>query len=91
MEPNKVLEHLEELGRKLCVEIVYQRLGTDEFSSGGGLCKVKGSYKIYLDRSDPVEKHIQILAKALSSFNRDGLYVLPFVRELLEKAQGSTE
>jgi hypothetical protein len=91
MEPYKVLEHLEELGRKLCVEVVYQRLGTDEYSTEGGLCKVKGIYKVFLDPSDPVEKHIHILARALSSFNRDEVYVLPFVREILEKAQGSPE
>ena len=91
MEPYKVLEHLEELGRKLCVEIVYQRLGTDEYSTKGGLCKVKGAYKIFLDRSDPVEKRIHILARALSSFNRDDVYVLPIVREILERTQRSPE
>jgi hypothetical protein len=91
MEPYKVLEHLEGLARKLGVEVVYQRLGADEYSTGGGLCKVKGTYKVFLDRSEPIERHIQILARALSSFNRDEVYVLPFVREILEKVQWSPE
>ena len=91
MESYKVLEHLEGLAHKLGVEVVYQRLGTDEYSSEGGLCKVKGAYKVFLDRSEPIERRIQILAKALSSFNRDEVYVLPFVREILERVQRSPE
>jgi hypothetical protein len=91
MEPYKVLEHLEDLARKLSVEVVYQRLGTDEYSTGGGLCKVKGAYKVFLDQSEPIEKRIQILARALSSFNREEVYVIPFVREILESVQRSTE
>jgi hypothetical protein len=91
MEPYKVLEHLEGLAPKLGVEVVYQRFGTDEYSTGGGLCKVKGAYKVFLDPSEPIESRIRILARALSSFNRDEVYVIPFVREILERVQRSSE
>ncbi|MBW2311818.1 MAG: hypothetical protein JRF35_12225 [Deltaproteobacteria bacterium] len=91
MEPYKVLEHLEALARKLSVEVVYQKLGTDGYPAGGGLCKVKGAYKVFLDRSEPIERRIHILAGALSSFNRDEVYVLPYVREILESVQRATE
>ena len=91
MEPYKVIEHLEGLAHKLGVEVVYQKLGTDEYSGGGGLCKVKGAYKVFVDQSDPIERRIQVLARALSSFNRDDVYVLPFVREILERVQRSPE
>jgi len=91
MEPYKVLEHLEGLARKLGIEVVYQSLGTDEYTTGGGLCRVKGSYKVFLDRSEPVERKIQILARALSTFDSDEVYVLPLVREILEKSQLSPE
>lgn len=91
MEPYKVLEHLEGFAHKLGVEVVYQRLGTDEYSTVGGLCKVKGTYKVFLDRSEPIERRIQILARELSSFNRDNVYVLPFVREILERVQRPSE
>lgn len=91
MEPYKILEHLEGLARKLGVEVAYRRLGADEYSTGGGLCKLKGTYKVFLDRSEPIERRIQILARALSSFNRDDIYVLPLVREILERVQRSPE
>jgi hypothetical protein len=91
MESYKVLEHLEGLAHKLGVEVVYQGLAMDEYSSVGGLCKVKGTYKIFLDRSEPTERRIQVLARALSFFNSDEVYVLPAVREILEKSHSSTE
>lgn len=91
MESIKALEYLEDLALKLGVEIVYEKLRESEFLVEGGLCKVRGVYKVFLDRSEPIEGRIQILARALSSFNRDDVYVLPFIREILEKAQNFPE
>ncbi len=91
MESRKVLEYLEELAEKLGVEIVYEKLGEGEFSVGGGLCKVRGTYKIFMDRSETMEDRVEILARALSSFDTEGVYLLPFIRKILEKAHRSSE
>ena len=90
MESRRVLEYLEDLALRLGVEVVYQKLGAQEFSIGGGLCKVKGTYKIFMDPSEPVEGQITILARALSSFDTEKVYILPFIREVLEKAHTSS-
>ena len=90
MESRKVLEYLEDLAERLDVEIVYEKLREEEFSVKGGLCKVKGAYKIFMDRSEPIERRVEILARALSSFNTEGVYLLPFIRETLDKAQNSS-
>ena len=86
MEPWNVLENLKDLADKLNVEIIYENMGWDELSITGGLCKVKGKYKVYVDQSQSVEKQIEILVKALAAFNINGIYMLPFIREILEKA-----
>ena len=91
MESRKVLEYLEELAEKLGVEIVYEKLGEEELSVGGGLCKVRGTYKIFMDRSETMEGRVEILARALSSFDTEKVYLLPFIRKILEKAQRSSE
>ncbi len=91
MESRKVLEYLEELAEKLGVEIVYEKLGEGELSVGGGLCKVRGTYKIFMDRSETMEGRVEILARALSSFDTEKVYILPFIRKILEKAQRSSE
>ena len=89
MQAAKVFEHLEDLAEKLGVEIVYEKLGGEDFRVRGGLCKVRGRYKIFVDRSETIEGRIEILAKALSSLNTEGIYLLPQIREILEKAQRS--
>jgi hypothetical protein len=86
MEYGKVLEYLEDLALKLGVEVVYEKLENKDFLATGGLCKVKGAYKIFIDRSETFERRIKILAHALSSFDREGVYILPYIREILEKA-----
>ncbi|MBI4620001.1 MAG: hypothetical protein HY739_07545 [Desulfobacterales bacterium] len=87
MQPIKVMESLENLAEKLGVEIVYEKLGDEEFSVRGGLCKVQKTYKIFMTRSEPVDSQIKILVRALSSFNTEDIYLLPFIREILEMAR----
>ena len=91
MEPRKVLEYLEDLALKLGIEVVYAKLETRDPFTRGGLCRVKGNYKIFIDRSEKLQVRIKILARALSSFDREEIYILPFVREILEKAKDSRQ
>jgi hypothetical protein len=87
MQARQVLEHLEDLAERLGVEIVYQRLEEEEFSVRGGLCKVNGVFKVFLDRSKPVDEQIKILAYGLSSFDTEEVYLFPYIREILDKAR----
>jgi hypothetical protein len=87
MQPRKVLESLEDLAERLGIEIVYEKLRDEEFPVKGGICKVQKTYKIFMDRSEPMESRIKILSLALSSFDTDDIYLLPFIREILEKAE----
>jgi len=91
MQNSKVLGYLEDLAFRLGIEIVYEKLGGADFSIEGGLCKVKGVYKIFMDPSTPLEVQIEILARALSSFKIEDVYLLPFIREILEKARKSSQ
>jgi len=91
MEYSKVLEYLEDLAFRLGIEIVYEKLGEADFSIEGGLCKVKGVHKIFIDPSAPIEVQIEILARSLSSFQIEKVYLLPFIREILEKVKKSSQ
>ncbi len=88
MQSSQVLEHLEDLAERLGVEIVYQKLGEEEFSAGGGLCKVNGAFKVFIDRSKTVEDQIKILARGLSSFDTEAIFLFPYIREILARARG---
>jgi hypothetical protein len=87
MQAREVLAHLEDLAERLGVEIVYQRLGEEEFAVRGGLCKVNGAFKIFIDQSKLVEDQIKTLAQGLSSFDTEEVYLFPYIREILEQAR----
>ena len=87
MQSSQVLECLEDLAERLGVEIVYQKLGEEEFSVRGGLCKVNGTFKIFIDRSKSLEDQINIVAQGLSSFDTEEVYLFPYIRDVLEKAR----
>jgi len=91
MQSSKVLQYLEDLAFQLGIEIVNEKLGGTDFYAKGGLCKVKGAYKIFMDPAAPIQVQIDILARSLSSFHTEGVYLLPFIREILEKAQKSQQ
>ena len=87
MQASQVLEYLEDLAERLGVEIVYQKLGEEDFSVRGGLCKVNGTFKIFIDRSKSLEDQINIVAQGLSSFDTEEVYLFPYIRDVLEKAR----
>jgi hypothetical protein len=87
MQSSQVLEYLEDLAERLGVEIVSQKLGEEEFSVRGGLCRVNGIFKIFIDRSKSLEDQIHIVAQGLSSFDTDEIYLFPYIRDVLEKAR----
>ena len=87
MHSSQVLEYLEDLAERLGIEIVYQKLGEEEFSVKGGLCKINGTFKIFIDRSKSLEDQIAIVAQGLSSFDTEEVYLFPYIRNVLEKAR----
>jgi len=87
MQSRQVLEYLEELAERLGVEVVYQKLGEEEFAVRGGLCKINGNFKIFIDRSQSVEDQINIVAQGLASFDTEEVFLFPYIREVLEKAR----
>ena len=91
MEPRKVLEYLEDLALKLDIEVVYANLESRDPFTRGGLCRVKGKYKVFIVRSEKLQGRIKILARALSAFDKEEIYILPFVREILEKAKDARQ
>jgi hypothetical protein len=87
MQSSQILEYLEDLATRLGVEIIYQKLGEEEFSVKGGLCKINGAFKIFIDRSKSIEDQIHIVAKGLSCFDTEEVYLFPYIRDVLEKAR----
>lgn len=82
MNVEQQLTELEKLAEALAVTVSYEPMA-GLVQGKGGLCKVRGEYRIIIDRRLRPRERIQIIASALSSFDTEAHFVPPQVRELL--------
>jgi hypothetical protein len=78
------LRELETVADKKGIRVAYEPL-TGEVGAGG-LCKVKGEYRIIVDKRATAGERVTVLATALSSFSLDDVFVAPEVRDLITKS-----
>ena len=68
MKPEVVLELLEAAAEQLNVRVSYEQLQTSVVH--GGLCRVKGDYRIIVDKRASAEERVTTLATALAQVLR---------------------
>ncbi|MBM4080908.1 MAG: hypothetical protein FJ278_14480 [Planctomycetes bacterium] len=72
--------HLEELAEKLSIRVRWEPM-----DGAGGLCQLKGK-KVFIGSSvQSAEQKAEALAKALADSKLDDIYVLPEVRQFVER------
>jgi hypothetical protein len=81
MEP--ILEDLEAAAAKLGVKVSYETLA--ETVAGGGLCKVKGAYRVIIEKRGTPGEKAATLAKALAALDTEGIFLSPAARDLVER------
>ena len=84
MDMEVALKELEALAEKLSVTVVYDHF-TGEGMGPGGLCKVKGTWRVIIERKASPSEKVSVLARALGRFELEEHYVSPDVREILER------
>lgn len=83
MKMDEVLVELEAAAAKLQVKVSYEVL--QDSIGGGGLCKVKGAYRVIIEkRGTPGEKAVT-LAKALAALDTEAVFLSPPARDLIDK------
>lgn len=82
MKQEQLLEELELLCEKLGITV---RFENGDFK--GGQCQVKEKQFIIIPKRLPLERQIQIFAQELSRFPMENVFILPAIRELLERYQ----
>jgi len=80
MTHEAIIGELEAIADKLQIEIRHEPL-----ECIGGLCKIKGKTLIFINEFLTVEDKVKIIASELSKFDTNGMFVLPKVREVIEK------
>ncbi len=82
------LEELESVCEKLGIKVVPAELSGEGMSSGG-LCKVRGEWRVIMDKRASASERISVLARALSGFDLENVFVSPKVREVIALHAGS--
>lgn len=76
------LEGLEAIAERLGVAVSYESM-SGIVAGSGGLCRVKGTYRIIIDRRVQPRDRVQILGEALRRFDLSTIELADDVRELL--------
>lgn len=82
MNQGEIVDYLAELSEKLGVKVRWEALMGD-----GGICELRGKRTLFVDRSNDLGTQIDVMADALSAEPIDDVFILPEVRELLERAR----
>jgi hypothetical protein len=83
MKPDTMLEKLEEAATQMRVKVSYEVLGAA--IGHGGLCRVKGEYRVIIDKRASTEERCVTLASALARVDRTGLEVAADLIALIDQ------
>jgi len=85
MKPDQLYQELKDLAERLQITVAEHNLKTAGIRVKSGLCTVKGRKLFILDKHKSIDEKIRILAEQLATIPHDHLYVMPAVRDLLDK------
>jgi len=89
MKPDQVYQDLIDLAEKLEITVSEQNLRKTNVKAKSGLCKVKGKYLFIMDKHKSIHKKIELLSSHLAQMPHENIYIVPAVRELLDKYDGT--
>ena len=85
MKPEQLYQELKDLAEKLNVTVSEQSFKAAGIPVKSGFCLIKGDMHCIIDRSISQLKKNQVLAQALVDLPHENLYLVPAVREFLQK------
>ncbi|MCP4689363.1 MAG: hypothetical protein GY859_15020 [Desulfobacterales bacterium] len=85
MKPEQIYEELKDLTERLDITFSEQNFRTTGIHVKSGLCRVKGKNRFIMDKHKSLDDKIQILAACLGRMNTENIYVVPAVREVLDR------
>ena len=85
MKPEQTYQELKDLAEKLALTVSEQNLRTAGIKVKSGLCTVKGKDMFIMDKHKSIHKKIKILAAQLANMPHEDIYLIPVIREMLNK------
>ncbi|MGD2186251.1 MAG: hypothetical protein PVI71_08990 [Desulfobacterales bacterium] len=85
MKSDQLYQELKDLAERMQITVSEQNLRAAGFKVKSGLCTVKGQNLFIMDKHKSIRKKISILAAHLAAMPHEDLYIIPAVRDLLDK------
>ena len=86
MQDQGLLTALESLAEQLKIPVRYAAMATEELPGRGGLCVLNGERRIIIERTLSTREKARLLAAGLAQFDFEHVFLLPAVREAIERA-----
>ncbi len=80
MKDQELLDHLERLADSFAIKVI-----VDQLWGKGGSCKLRGREYLIINRAIPGREKVRLFARALAGKPMEDLYVLPQVRQAIER------
>jgi hypothetical protein len=76
---------LKELAEKLNITVTEKNLSNAGVKVKSGLCRIEERNLFIMDKNKPIKEKIKLLAESISELPLEEVYIVPTIRETLEK------
>lgn len=90
MKVSEQLRELERVAGELGIRVSFEPM-TGLVSGAGGLCRVKGEYRVIIDRRLRPPERVRLLADALARFDTSGVDMPASTRAVLSGGSGNAD
>ncbi len=81
-----LLKQLEELAQRMAITVRYANITGEDSPGRGGLCRVRGEYVLIVHSRATLREKIRVVKKALKRFDLGEIYMVPALRDVLERS-----
>lgn len=89
MDPARGLAELEAVAARLGVTVRTEKIAEELLARCAGLCRLRGKPIVFIDISQSIAGRAWALARALSSFDLEGVFMRPSLRRFIELCRTS--
>ena len=85
MRPEQIYQELKDLAEKLDITVSEQNFRITGLPVKSGFCVIKDKMHCIIDKNINLHKKVSVLAETLAGFPHENLYLVPAVRDLLNR------
>lgn len=85
MDDKSLLSQLEELAKRLGMKVRYEPFKLEGPAHAGAFCRINGEDVIFINKKATPREKIHILIDAVKRCDLSEVYILPSLREILDK------